>query len=80
MRTLDGGLTGVFILIGIIAVTAIIALVAFIIYRRMHPKLKDEEEKKTENDYAREELDRILQPVEDEEAAEQISNYKDDEE
>lgn len=58
----------------IIVAAAIIALVAFFIYRAMHPKLKNEE--KTEKDYAQEELDRILQPVEDEETAKQINEYK----
>ena len=59
------------------------AIVAYVIYRLMRPKLKDEgKEQKTEQDYAKEELDRILQPVEDESVAKEISDYRqnDDEE
>ncbi len=61
----------------IIGFFAIIAIVAFIIYRLLRPKLKDDSKQgKTEQDYAQEELDRILQPVEDEEVAKEIQNYQ----
>lgn len=63
----------------IIAVAAVIGIVSLVLYRRLHPKLKEEEEK-TEKDYAKEELDRILQPIEDEETAQQVSDYKEDDE
>lgn len=63
----------------VIGSIAVIGVVAFVIYRATHPKLKDEEEK-TEKDYAKEELDRILQPVDDEETAKQISEFKDEDE
>ena len=67
----------VIILLIVIGAFAVIAIVAFIIYRLLRPKLKDEnKEQKTEEDYAKEELDRILQPVEDEETAKEISNYR----
>lgn len=68
----------VIIFVAIIVAAGVIALVAFLLYRAMHPKLKDEE--KTEKDYAQEELDRILQPVEDEETAKQIEEYKEKDE
>ena len=69
----------VIILLIVIGAFAVIAIVAFIIYRLLRPKLKDEnKEQKTEEDYAKEELDRILQPVEDEETAKEISNYRQD--
>ena len=62
----------------------IIAIIAFVIYRLLRPKLKGDkkEEQKTEEDYAKEELDRILQPVEDEKVSEEIQNFnqKDDDE
>ena len=73
----------VIILLIVIGAFAVIAIVAFIIYRLLRPKLKDEsKEQKTEQDYANEELDRILQPVEAEEVAKEISDYRqnDDEE
>ena len=50
---------------------------------RLKNMIKDkEEEKPTEQDYAKEELDRLLQPVEDEEVSKEIQEYKqnDDEE
>ena len=71
------------ILLIVIGAFALIAIVAFVIYRLLRPKLKDEgKEQKTEKDYAQEELDRILQPVEDESVAKEISDYRqnDDEE
>ena len=56
----------IIILLIVIGAFALIAIVAFVIYRLLRPKLKDEnKEQKTEQDYAKEELDRILQPVED---------------
>lgn len=62
----------------ILGITALIAVVAFIIYRFTHPKLKTDDNKKTEKDYAAEELDRILQPIDDEETAKEVSNYKEE--
>ena len=62
----------------------LIAIIAFVLYRLLRPKLKGEnkESEKTEEDYAKEELDRILQPVEDEQVSEEIQKFKqnDDEE
>lgn len=58
---------------------AVIAIVAYIIHRILRPRLKDEEKKKTEEENAQEELDRILQPVEDEKIAKEIQDYKEDE-
>ncbi|MBO4856743.1 MAG: hypothetical protein J5511_05200 [Bacilli bacterium] len=67
----------IIILLIVVGAFAVIAIVAFIIYRLLRPKLKDEnKEQKTEQDYAQEELDRILQPVEDEQTAKEISNYR----
>ena len=73
----------IIILLIVVGAFALIAIVAFVIYRLLRPKLKDEgKEQKTEQDYAKEELDRILQPVEDESVAKEISDYRqnDDEE
>ena len=61
----------------ILAVTGVIALVAFIIYRTLRPRLK--EEKPSEEQILEDEMKRVLQDVEDEAVAKQISDYKDDE-
>ena len=61
----------------VLGVTAIVALVAFIIYRTIRPRLK--EEKPSEEEILQDEMKRVLQDVEDEEVAKQISDYKDDE-
>ncbi len=66
---------GLFILLGIIGVTAVIALVSFIIYRYTHPRLK-ETDKPTDEQILNEEMDRLLSPIEDEEARKEIENYK----
>ena len=63
-----------FIVFGAIA---LIALIAFIIYRTIRPKLK--EEKPSEEEILQDEMKRVLPDVEDEEVAKQISDYKEDE-
>ncbi len=68
---------GILILIIVICVTAIIALLAFIIYRFLRPKLK--EEKPSEEEILQDEMSRVLEDVKDEETAKQISEYKEDE-
>ena len=61
----------------VVGVVAIIGLVAFIIYRTLRPRLK--EEKPSEEEILQDEMKRVLQDVEDEEVAKQISDYKEDE-
>ena len=61
----------------VLGVTAVVALVAFIIYRTIRPRLK--EEKPSEEEILQDEMKRVLQDVEDEEVAKEISNYKEDE-
>ena len=66
-----------FIVLGFFVVLGVVAL---IIYKVLHPKLKDgEEHVNTEQENAKENLDRILEPVEDEEIAKKIEEYKEDE-
>lgn len=65
------------ILLIILGIAAIVAGVAFGIYRTLHPKLNDE--KPTEEQFVQEELDRILQPIEDEETAQKVNEYVDKE-
>ena len=67
----------VIIFLIVLGVAAIIALLAFIIYRTILPRLK--EEKPSEEEILQDEMKRVLQDVEDEEVAKQISDYKDDE-
>lgn len=74
MVTLASGLQTLYIFLIIVGVAGLIALVAFIIHRLMHPKLK--EEKKDEKQIVQEELDRILVPVDDKKTADEISKYK----
>ena len=61
----------------ILAVAAVVALVAFILYRVLRPRLR--EEKPSEEEILQDEMKRVLQDVEDEDVAKQISDYKDDE-
>ena len=61
----------------ILAVAAVVALVAFILYRVLRPRLK--EDKPSDEEILKDEMNRVLEDVEDEEVAKQISDYKDDE-
>ena len=61
----------------VFGVAALIGLIAFIIYRTLRPKLK--EEKPSDEEILQDEMKRVLQDVEDEEVAKQISDYKEDE-
>ncbi len=71
--------SGIITLVAILAAAALIAIVAFVIHRVMHPKLKSDNEKPSDEQIMQEELDRVLQPVDDEETAKEISEYKDKE-
>ena len=70
---------GVLAFLIVLGVTIGIALVAFLIYLYLKPKLK-KDEKPTEEQVVREEMDRILQPIDDEETAKAIEQYKDEDE
>ena len=70
----ENGMLPILVLVIVVVTFAVIALVAFIIYRMLHPKLK-EENKVDDKQAAKENLDRILVDVEDKETAEQIANY-----
>ena len=71
--------SGIITLVAIIVAAALIAIIAFVIHRIMHPKLKSDNDKPSEEQITQEELDRVLQPVDDEETAREISEYKDEE-
>ena len=75
----DTNLGGIITLIAIIGAAALIAIVAFVIHRVMHPKLKSDDQRPSEEQITQEELDRVLQPIEDEETAREVSEYKEEE-
>ena len=76
MKTFAGEMNGFVIFAIVLGIFALIAIVAFVIYRFLKPKLKEQETPKTEKDYAQEELDRRLEPVDDEQARKAIEDYK----
>ena len=57
----------------------VIALVAFLIYLYLKPKLKVDD-KPSEEQILHEEMDRVLKPIEDDETAKAVEQYKDEEE
>lgn len=70
---------GLIIFLIVIAAAAVIAIVSFLIYFFLRPKLKVDD-KPTEEQIVNEEMNRILKPVDDETTAEAINEYKDEEE
>lgn len=74
--TIFADIAPVFVFLIVLGAFAVIAIIAFVIYRLLRPKLKDPDGKKTEDDYVQEELDRVLQPVEDEKVSKEIQDYK----
>lgn len=56
-----------------------IALVAFLIYLYLKPKLK-KDDKPTEEQIVQEEIERLLKPIDDEETAKAVEQYKDEDE
>lgn len=75
-------LSGLWVFLIVIGFFAVVAIVAYIIHRIIHPRLKDDQKDhvNTEEENAKEELDRILQPIEDEEVAKKVEEYKEDDE
>ena len=75
LAALNGGI----IFLIILGAAAIIALIAFLIYLYLKPKLK-KDDKPTEDQIVREEMERILKPIDDEETAKAVEQYKDEDE
>lgn len=71
--------SGVVIFLIILGVAIGIGLVAFLIYLYLKPKLK-KDDKPTEEQIVREEMDRLLKPIDDEETARAVEQYKDEDE
>ena len=75
LAALNGGI----IFLIILGAAAIIALIAFLIYLYLKPKLK-KDDKPTEDQIVREEMERILKPIDDEETAKAVEQYTDEDE
>ena len=63
----------------ILGVVVVIGVASFLIYLYLRPKLKHDD-KPTEEQILHEEMDRILKPIDDEETAKAVEQYKDEEE
>ena len=63
----------------VFGVALAIGLVAFLLYLYLRPKLK-KDYKPTEEQIVQEEINRVLKPIEDEETAKAVEQYKDEEE
>lgn len=72
-------MNGGIIFLIILGAAAIIALIAFLIYLYLKPKLK-KDDKPTEEQIVREEIERVLKPIDDEETAKAVEQYKDEDE
>lgn len=72
---------GLIIFLIVLGVAFAIGLIAFLIYfLALRPKLKKEDDKPTEEQILREEMDRVLKPIDDEETAKAVEQYKDEDE
>ena len=68
---------GVFFIV--LGSAAVIGLIAFLLYLYIKPKfIKDD--KPSEEDLLEEEMNRLLKPIDDDETAKAVSEYKDEEE
>jgi len=78
MRILASGNEGWIALVAIIVVAGLMAGLAFLIHRIIKNKSKGEE-KPDDETILKEEMDRVLEPINDEEVAKEISEYQEDE-
>ena len=79
MLPIFDGLQGILIPIILVAVFGVI-VIAVILIKRHVSVFKSDEKPKSDREIAAEELDRLLQPIEDEEAAAQVNSYSEEEE
>ena len=63
----------------VLGAVVVIAVVAFLIYLYLKPRLKHDD-KPTDEQILHEEMDRVLQPIEDEETAKAVEQYKEEDE
>ena len=71
--------TDLIIFLVVLGSAAVIAIVAFLIYLYLKPRLKHDD-RPTEEQILHEEMDRVLQPIEDEETAKAVESYKEEDE
>ena len=69
----------IIIFLVVLGSAAVIGIVAFLIYLYLRPRLK-RDEKPTGEQILHEEMDRVLKPIEDEDTAKAVEQYKDEEE
>lgn len=62
----------------VIGIVIVIALVAFFVHLALRNKVKDNE-KPNDEEALKQEMDRILKPIDDEETARHVAEYKDEE-
>ncbi len=70
--------TNLLVILIVIGAAFVIGLVAFLIHLYLKPKLK-KDDKPTDEQVVQEEMNRVLKPIEDEETAKAVENYKDEE-
>lgn len=63
----------------VLGAAVVIGVVAFLIYLYLRPRLKHDD-KPTEEQILHEEMDRVLQPIDDEETAKAVEEYKEEDE
>ena len=71
--------SGVLVFLIVLGAAIAIGLVAFLIYLYLKPKLK-KDDKPSDEQIVKEEMERILKPIEDEETARAVEQYKDEDE
>ena len=72
-------MTGIITFVAVIVGAGVIALVAFLIYRFLNPKFKQDKQL-DEKEALEEELNRVLEPIDDDEGAKEIAEYVEDDE
>lgn len=68
-----------FIFLIVLGIVAVIAIVAFLLYLYLRPRLKTND-KPSDDEIVKEEMNRILKPVDDEDTAKAIEEYKEEDE
>ena len=69
--------SGLLIFLIVLGVVAVIALISFALYRFLRPSLK--ENKPDEKALLNEEMNRVLKPIDDEKTAKEVEEYRDEE-
>ena len=70
--------TNLLVILIVIGAAFIIGLVAFLIHLYLKPKLK-KDDKPTDEQIVQEEINRVLKPIDDDETAKAVEDYKDEE-